>query len=789
MVYKDTKYTSEGYASFPNTNIDPKLKKQPKYCKEWAEALYSMHIRNKSGISYHDLYKWEQQRAYGKGLQDKDQYKSIVNTEDIESDPTFVDADGVSRSTLEERRKGWKNVNDQIVSVMPKIKDVFHGIFDKQDFEIDTDTIDQNSGAVKDRAKYGLLAQTLFAQEYARLRAIGNIPDTQKDFVPRNVTELEMYEASGGFKLNIAKEMEKLLKHTFEVSDWDNKLKRKLIDDVLDIGYVAVRVMYDKETNKTVLKYADPARMSIQYSYEDDYEDPDWGSYYTTYTISQLENEGFLRSDLEKLAFDYSGKLENPSTDQWETYKEPNSLGGYYYDFYRVPVYECEWIDSDTTRYLEWKSGQGKDRMKEVPYDTDPKKFKKKEVTNHNTRVVYKCKWIIGTDKVFDYGIANDQIRPLPSKPVLSFRVVKVTSNPITRRLIPILDKMQLAWLRYQNSLIMSASGGWAINVRLLSNITMGGQKLTFKDVFRILRNNAMLFYSDTPKHGRYEGGAVNPITPLPSMLKDEIANAIQEFEYSIKQVEHLTGLTPVALGGTPEERAGKATTELSFAATQNVMRPIASNIMTLKERSAQSAMLHMQMLIRNNKKSYEAYSDVIGEMGVATIKSAIHSGARYGIKLRAKPTEQDWAEINALLQEAIALGRDGVKSLDLDDALMIYENRDSGMNLSELRMQLSYKIRKSKEQQQQQAMQTQQLQQQGAAQLEQQKTQKEMGLKDKDGQIEVNKLNVQHQNDMQKEQFLANKEFKQKVMDFAHDEEMAEMEARLDKANNKTKE
>jgi len=782
MVYRDTKYTSEGYASFPSTNIDPKLKKQPKYCQDWAEAIYSMHIRNRSGIAYNDLYQWERQRTYGKGLQDKDQYKAIVNTEDIETDPTFTGTDGVTRSTLEERRKGWKNINDQIVSVMPKIKDVFHGIFDKQDFEIDTDTIDQNSGATKDRVKYGLLAQTLFAKEYARLRALGNIPEEQKEFVPRNVTDLEMYETAGGFKLNLAKEMEKLIKHTFEISDWDVKLKRKLIDDVLDIGYIAVREMYDKETNKAVLKYADPARMSIQYSYEDDYEDPDWAGYYTTYTISQLENEGFDRGELETLAYDYSGKLENPSTDMWYRYKEPNSLGGYYYDFYRVPVYECEWIDSDTERYLKWKSGQGKDRMKKVPYETDPKKFKKKEVTNHNTRIVYKCKWIIGTDKVFDYGIANDQIRPLPSKPVLSYRVVKVTSNPITRRLIPILDKMQLAWLRYQNSLIMSASGGWAINVRLLNNITMGGQKLTFKDVFRILRNNAMLFYSDTPKHGRYEGGAVNPITPLPSMLKDEIASAIQEFEYSIKQVEHLTGLTPVALGGTPEERAGKATTEMSFAATQNVMRPIASNIMTLKERAAQSVMLHMQMLIRNNNKSFEAYSDVIGEMGVSTIKSAIHSGARYGIKLRAKPSEQDWAEINALLQEAIALGRDGVKSLDIDDALLIYEQRDSGMNLSELRLQLSYKIRQAKAQRQQEALQTQKVQNDGAIAKDNNKAQKDMQIRQFDANAEVGKINVEHSNKMKEEKFKANVDFKELVMKFAHEERMQENEIKNEK-------
>lgn len=787
MIYLDNKFADAGVFDFPKTDIDPKKKKEPEYCMRWASAIYSLHVRNKSGIPFDQLYAWDEQRYYGKGMQNKDKYKQIVFTEDVSTDETFVAANGQIRSTLEERRKGWKNINDDIVSVAPKIKDVFHGLFDNQDYEISADAIDINSGAAKDRAKYGLLAQSLFQKEYARVRAAAGIPDQRKDFMPRNITELEMFEAAGGFKLNITKVMEKLLKHTFELSDWDHVLKKKMLDDVLDIGYVAIRVLYDPDTHKTKVKYADPATLAIQYSKEDDYENADWAGYYTEYTISELEQHGFERTELEKLARDMSSKLGNPTTDAWDGYNRKDSLGGYYYDFYKVPVYEVEWLDTDINKYLEWKNSKGKDRIRPVDFDTDPKKYTKKKVTSTGERIVYKCKWIVGTDKVFDYGIAHDQIRPQPSKPILSYRVVKVTENPIMRRLKPIFDKMQLAWLRYQNALIMSAGGGWAINLRLLNNLEIGGQKLSVKDVMRMMRQNNTLFFSDTPIHGQYTGGAVDPVKPLPSMLKDEIANAIQEFEYSIKQVEHITGLTPVALGGTPEERAGKATTELSFAATQNVMRPIMSNIMLLKQRGAESAMLHMQMLIRDNEKSYEAYADVVGEMDVATLKSAIHEGTRYGIKLRAKPTEQEWAYINSLVTEAISLGRDGVKSMEISDALMIEEMKSNGMNLSEVRRYLTYKIQQYKDEQQRKALQTQQLQSQNAAKLEQQKQQAEAQGKQFESKTEQNQIKLEHANDMQKEQFLANKEYKKMVMEFAQEEMMLEREAELEKQKPKT--
>ena len=271
-VYLNKDYKADGFG-FPSTNINPKLKKEKKYCISWAESIYSNHVKGRAGIPYGELSAWDEQRLYGKGAQNRDQYRSITMNESSGTGSTDLETDGGTQDTLEGRRKGWKNVNDQIVSPASKIKDVFHGIFDNQDYEIDADTIDINSGAIKDRAKYGLLAQTIFAKELARLRTIGNIPDTQKEFIPRNVTDLEMYEASGGFKLQVAKSMEKIIKHTFEISDWDNILKKKLLDDVLDIGYIALKKVYDADTFKTRVKYVDPSCLTIQYSKEDDYED------------------------------------------------------------------------------------------------------------------------------------------------------------------------------------------------------------------------------------------------------------------------------------------------------------------------------------------------------------------------------------------------------------------------------------------------------------------------------------------------------------------------------------
>jgi hypothetical protein len=122
-----------------------------------------------------------------------------------------------------------------------------------------------------------------------------------------------------------------------------------------------------------------------------------------------------------------------------------------------------------------------------------------------------------------------------------------------------------------------------------------------------------------------------------------------------------------------------------------------------------------------------------------------------------------------------MSLGRDGVKSIELDDALWVYEKRDSGANLTEMRLQLSYKIRKYKEEKQRQALQTQQAQQQGAMQLDKQKAQEEIISKQNDHNLKMKENQQKHDYDMQIERFKANQEFKRLVFEKAAEEEAYE--------------
>jgi len=77
-------------------------------------------------------------------------------------------------------------------------------MFIKQEHDIIANTIDEDSGALMENAKFRLLANSIFQKELALLRQNAGIPQPQQDFLPKDMTELELFESAGGFKLNEA---------------------------------------------------------------------------------------------------------------------------------------------------------------------------------------------------------------------------------------------------------------------------------------------------------------------------------------------------------------------------------------------------------------------------------------------------------------------------------------------------------------------------------------------------------------------------------------------------------
>jgi hypothetical protein len=121
-----------------------------------------------------------------------------------------------------------------------------------------------------------------------------------------------------------------------------------------------------------------------------------------------------------------------------------------------------------------------------------------------------------------------------------------------------------------------------------------------------------------------------------------------------------------------------------------------------------------------------EVYAGLIGETDVEMLRQAEKLGAQYGLVVRQRPSGEYKQELSRYIETALAASRDGGNSLELPDAMLIREKMWRGENLTAIRQEVAYHIRKAKKEYEQKQQALVQQQQDGMMQQEQMKIQSE---------------------------------------------------------------
>jgi hypothetical protein len=597
----------------PDRDINP-ASKGDKYNREWATYVYSLWAKNRTAWGYDSVEKFKTFRRYAKGKQDVEKYKSFLL--DDSSKLTGKDVQDVVNTPLGRmaNRQGWVNVLFDNISIGPKVMDAFHGMFDDIEFDIFVDAIDSNSRDKQESEKWLRYVQGINEQWQAQFKQRAGIPIDEGVELPKSLEELEMMAANDGFKLNIAKAMEKLVRTSLDSSHWEDVIKKKAQGDLFEIGYGAARDYYDNEESKFKTKYLDPARTVIQYSQEHDYSDYEYAGYFSAQTISWLKKK---RPDIPEeqwmaLALDYSGWYGNDGVNKadWE---RPSMLdpsdSGFPWDNFKVSVFEAEWMDTDTKRNLKIKSVYGRDTVKELDFEEEVKPLSKKQVDRGADqkeekiyiRRYYQCSWIVGSEIAFDFGPINMLPRPNMTRPIGTFHVEQMPQGGIIERLIPFLDHLMITWLKFQNSVAMMLENGYAINLGMLQNVSDGrGKKWPVLDLLKMMRQTGVLPYM-LSMTGNYTGGAPTPVTPMGGGMGARVKETSETFALLFTMIENITGLNPVALGTNPDPNAPVGTTQMALNATNNTLKPFINALFEVKRSLAESLMMRIQIGIRAN--------------------------------------------------------------------------------------------------------------------------------------------------------------------------------------------
>lgn len=744
--YKESKYPRR-YEKDPN-------KKDKDYFRSVCESIYSLFVANRTGISYSDQSEYEELRDYGNGTQSVLRYKNYFSGEAegstvYTSPPSDIDGEGGWTQTPTDKRKGYMNVLWEVISPATKIRSSLLGKFQNAEYDVVANAIDAFSGAEEETKKYKLWMYKENLQFYQQYYQKAGITPESQPFMPENPDEIDLYQEMGGFKPEYAKTMELLNAYTLDISEWDG-IKDLMMVDAIDLSVFACREYFDWQDNKFKLKYVDPANLVIQYSKYLDHRDSEFAGEFADYTVSTIRpmllEAGYTEEDIEKIAKDYCSYAGNPDIDQWTTYSRVENLSEHGYDFFKVNVFECEFVETDSKQKLYHKNEQGVTKVIEQDLGTKNKENKNNNVKVTDYKYKYKCSWVVGSDYVFDFGKCTDILRPNKKDVALSYHVYKLPTKSITQQLRPLYDNFAILWFKYQNMIAMAANSGYVINYDSISNMTIGGGKFDEAQIIKRFLETGILIFKETNAMTT-RNTAIKPVQELEGGMGRQFIEIRDAFLFNIGMIENLTGISPLTLGSV-DPNAPVKTSEIGVATTNDTLRPIIMGYLKIKERVASNVVLWIQMKIKHDPDVMKGYREVIGDDDIETLKTAEKNNVEYGISLIARPTDADKQDILESAKISLQNGRDGKPGITEADYFQIRHILSSNGSYKLAEIVLADRIRKSMKEADQRAKENLAIQQQGVLAQEQAKLQAELATikanEDKEINVELAKALIQ---------------------------------------------
>ena len=729
--FRKKDYYTKSNFSAANSDISPINKDCKEYMMPWVNLIYSLFLKKKTwmGEAYNDI---DIMRSYMEGNQPVDQYRDFLYGKKDETTTQSIDAQGYDRGgssqSSESNRMAWVNIDEKPISIGPKIMTKLLEQARSMYYEMSVNAVDSMSVNTEEMAQARLWFEKENQAWMKSQRALMGITQKEPDFMPINVNELELYAMSGGFKVPYSVNMEQLLKHTFKISNWDKEVSEKILKDFSSIRYGLLREYYDAEEKMIKVKYVDPRFGGLQFSRDHSFKDSEYAYELEEWPISKVRQKFDLTyEDAASLAYSYSGAYGNPVTSLWNSYgsydETTESLG---FDFYRVPMFRCEFIDIDNEKYYKHITKTGKTFNKPLK-NKSPEGL---EVFDNKIRYVREASWIPGTNYFTDFGKVKYMVRNNPKKPTLSYKGVRLGVPALFQQIRPLLNGLTTSYWKAQQAIGIAISNGIAVDVGALKNIAIGKDKSW--DVTRVLqyyRQQSILLHKKSNPMNLGSGGGGSPVTPLVLNMENNIIAQFEIMNRFMNLIESISGINLVSTGDTPAPRTGKFNMQVALQGTNQVIGSIIRASTELQADVSTNVIYRIRSLARTNKSIEEAYIEVIGSTKMKTILMAEKSNVQYGISIEARDISEMKLFIEEVLQASIKSSGEGAGLLDVAEVILIRDMLEQRQNMRMISLTLGYMLRKKGKEREMQKMQ--------AIQVQGQENQKLIALQEKGKQEE----------------------------------------------------
>jgi len=691
--------TSPVTNGFPSHTIDSNLKDKnwiTQYLKAaWAD--FSTYYPNQM---YNGRDKYHEIKLYMYGKQSVSRYKKLLQPREVANED-----------------QSWININWDILPIIPKFRRIALATLLKTDFAISVDAVDPVAQDDKQKFYADNAAKIILKKEFEKQGVDPEIvPDPEMD--ASSMQELDMY-MNYSYKHRMAIEMEQGLELIMSLNKFENE-RIKVVEDLHDWGIGGYKEYFDAQGNIKI-KRINPMNLVMSYTTDPNFKDIQYIGEVTEMTIAdlkQMAGDKISDEDYQMISEKYANKYNTSSA-----MRDLNNNNDGIYDGFRIKVLDLEFFSYNSMVLEERVNSKGNTvvgRAAKAKANRSDKKYSKTDY-----KVVYKGKWIVGSNVFFDCGLATNMKRAKSSltDTSLSYHIAapnmyQMSTYSLGDQMKSLADQIQLAWYKLQNVMLRARPRGIMIELGALEGVPLGkaGRALKPMEILDLYNQTGNLVYRRLNDEG--QASNYKPIEELDNGIGNEAVQYFNIIKQNIDLLRDILGFNEITDGSTPDPRTLNGVAKYASESTNNSLDFIKRAERDLLERLCYDLTLRIQDSAINGTIS--GYIRALGSESVQFFKLDPEVSAyECGLKIRQKPTEFEKEKLSRRIEQAIQSNQ-----ITLADAMMI-ENLE---NLKYAEVLLGYRIKKNQEETQQRAMEAQQMngqiQQQSAAMAEQAKQQ-----------------------------------------------------------------
>lgn len=629
---------------------------------------------------YFGAQRYREIRMYGMGKQSIDKYKRIYGIDEQNSE-TYMTTDFSP------------------VAIAAKYREIAISLIVQKLYDSEISAVDPLSKSEEDKHFAAMQIKMMMRKVAEQMQSqLANSPHLKRQQgEPEDEEELAISKPYS-FKHNLAMKMELGCSYAHQINNEEEE-RVKTASNLVDFGFGGYRDWID-ETGLPRYRAVNPENFVTSYCCQSDFSDMTHCGEVIEVMLVDLAPY-FDKEQRKLIAKTTCGKHGNQNSVSF------NRNDSNYFDNFKVHVWDAVFYSWNSTVYRNEMDKSGNLSVGKTDYQNRRASMKDRtiefrgkqlpEFMEANRKVVYKGKWIIDTEYMYDWGLMENQKRDketwwdttLPYR-MQAWNFYKMQFSGITERLIPVIDDWHRTYYKLQdlkNKLIPYIMNINLTAIEMAGFAGKGGGAMPPKEqIDFIFQNYAAVFReTDLLKGGQTGGKAV---TIEASGQLTAFAHYYQDMQQIEGRFMTITGLNDVTNGNTPDPRNLTPNIQAAMQSTNNCLYLVGRTEKKLYHRNTEAIIGNIQLAVHMGK--VEGYVKALGNDAMQYFEITKEVALRkFGLFVGDAPSQMERQQFAQDLQIKDANGM-----IEPEDKIIIMDCR----NLKQATSLLAYKIRKRKE-------------------------------------------------------------------------------------------